>query len=398
MGTRTIQDLRMRQALPLEIKIRMTESRIRDWVNVYGTDGVYVSFSGGKDSTVLLHIVRNIYPNVKAMFVDIPTQYPELKQFVQTFDNVDITKPKINFFQVCEKYGFPMISKEVSEAVYDARRYLSQVENKLTIATDRQITCSCHMADILGIPRRGKDKANEDFQNLKKGIIPSYINDPSYKYGAPARVLMLSGKMPHKEKGKLTNEYSKRYDKSRYAFFLAAPFEVSGICCKIMKKEPAHNYQKETGRHPIIAQMADESELRTSSWIRNGCNAFNSKEPKSNPMSFWTEQDVLRYIKENNIPICSVYGNVVSDSEEMGQMSFDGVEMPEEKLHCTGCQRTGCVCCAFGAHCKDDTRFIDLKKTHPQMYKILDVAQNNGYTMRQAIEWMAEHGKIYIKL
>lgn len=99
MSERTLQDLRYRQALPLEIKVRMTESRIRDWVNVYGTDGVYVSFSGGKDSTVLLHIVRNIYPNVKAMFVDIPTQYPELKQFVQTFDNVDITKPKINFFR-----------------------------------------------------------------------------------------------------------------------------------------------------------------------------------------------------------------------------------------------------------------------------------------------------------
>ena len=139
MGTRTIQDLRMRQALPLEIKIRMTESRIRDWVNAYGTDGVYVSFSGGKDSTVLLHIVRNIYPNVKAMFVDIPTQYHELKQFVQTFDNVDITKPKINFFQACEKYGFPMISKEVSDSIQDARKYVEQLKHRQTDRqTDRQ--------------------------------------------------------------------------------------------------------------------------------------------------------------------------------------------------------------------------------------------------------------------
>lgn len=173
MGTRTIQDLRMRQALPLEIKIRMTESRIRDWVNVYGTDGVYVSFSGGKDSTVLLHIVRNIYPNVKAMFVDIPTQYPELKQFVQTFDNVDITKPKINFFQVCEKYGFPMISKEVSEAVYDARRYLSQVENKLTIATDRQ-TDNLFMSHggYIRDSSTGEGQGKRGFSESEKGDYP----------------------------------------------------------------------------------------------------------------------------------------------------------------------------------------------------------------------------------
>ena len=214
----------------------------------------------------------------------------------------------------------------------------------------------------MGIARRGTNKTSETFQNLKKGIIPSYLEDGHYKWGAPTRVLQLLGKMPHTEKGELTREYSKKYDKSRYAFFLDAPFEVSGKCCKEMKKRPAFEYQKQTGRHPIIGQMADESELRTSSWIRNGCNAFNSKEPKSNPMSFWTEQDVLRYIKENNLPICSVYGDVVSDSEKMGQMSFDGIEMPEEKLHCTGCQRTGCVCCAFGAIVKTIQGLLILKR------------------------------------
>ena len=57
--TRTKNDLIMLQALPLEVKVRMTESRIREWVREYGTSGVYVSFSGGKDSTVLLHIVLN---------------------------------------------------------------------------------------------------------------------------------------------------------------------------------------------------------------------------------------------------------------------------------------------------------------------------------------------------
>ena len=70
MALHTIQELQMRQRLPLEIKIRMSQQRIREWISEYGEDGVYISFSGGKDSTVLLHLVRELYPNVRAMFVD----------------------------------------------------------------------------------------------------------------------------------------------------------------------------------------------------------------------------------------------------------------------------------------------------------------------------------------
>ena len=125
----TLSELQERQSLPLKLKIAMTKTRIREWINHYGVDGVYVSFSGGKDSTVLLDLVRQDYPNVKAMFVDVPTQYPELRQFVKTFDNVDIVTPKINFFQVCEKYGFPLFSKEISECVQGARKYLTSIIN-----------------------------------------------------------------------------------------------------------------------------------------------------------------------------------------------------------------------------------------------------------------------------
>lgn len=134
----TIQELQELQALPLDLKIRLTKQRIREWIREFGEDGIYVSFSGGKDSTVLLDIVREDYPNVKAMFVDVPTQYPELKQFVQKFDNVDIVRPKMNFFEVCEKYGFPLISKEVSGCVEGARKYLTSLLKSESVLTDRQ--------------------------------------------------------------------------------------------------------------------------------------------------------------------------------------------------------------------------------------------------------------------
>lgn len=112
-----ISDLYQMQSLPMQEKIQMTKRRINEWVDEYGSDGVYVSFSGGKDSTVLVDIVRNIcgYKDIPLVFVDVPTQYPELKQFAQTFDNLEILKPKISFAEVCKKYGFPLFSKEISD-------------------------------------------------------------------------------------------------------------------------------------------------------------------------------------------------------------------------------------------------------------------------------------------
>lgn len=160
----TIQDLQELQALPLHYKISLTRQRLREWIRQFGEDGVYISFSGGKDSTVLLDIARKDYPNVPAMFVDVPTQYPELKKFATTFDNVDIVRPRISFVEVCEKYGFPLISKEVSECVYGARKYLTKVleqQNALTDRqTDRQIPYADKIDRLRGIGRYARQQAS----------------------------------------------------------------------------------------------------------------------------------------------------------------------------------------------------------------------------------------------
>ena len=72
-------------------------------------------------------------------------------------------------------------------------------------------------------------------------------------------------------------------------------------------------------------------------------------------MSFWTEQDILQYIKQYNIEIPSVYGDI---KEENGC------------LYCTGVQRTGCMFCMFGAHLeKEPNRFQQMKVTHPKQYE-----------------------------
>jgi 3'-phosphoadenosine 5'-phosphosulfate sulfotransferase (PAPS reductase)/FAD synthetase len=380
------------QSLPLSAKIRMTARRINEWVNEFGEDGVYLSFSGGKDSTVLGHIIREVcgYKNIPFVFVDVPTQYPELKEFTQTFDNLVILKPKISFAQVCEQYGFPMISKVVSNCVSGARKYVKYLDSQKSnnaILTDRQFHMLA-MSDPLGIERR-INKKNEQHKNLQIGVIPS---------GSEYRLRRLNGELKDSK-----GNYS-QFNQEKYKFFLDAPFEISDLCCDIMKKKPVHDYEKKTGRKPIIATMASESVIRTQKWLQDGCNAFNVTKPHSNPMSFWTEQDVLLYIKENNLPICSVYGEVVTDYEAVGQcenqMSFADFGIFDKErplLKTTGCQRTGCVLCGFGCHLEKESRFLRLKETHPKFHNLLYILKNNGVTYAEAIDWVNEHGGFNIK-
>jgi len=110
-----IEELKARQKLSLEEKIKLSKKAIKQFYDVM--DGkVYVAFSGGKDSTVLLHLVRSIYPNVPAVFCDTGLEYPEIREFVKTVPNVIWIRPKMTFAQVIKKYGYPIISKE--QALY----------------------------------------------------------------------------------------------------------------------------------------------------------------------------------------------------------------------------------------------------------------------------------------
>ena len=333
----TISDLYQMQAMPMRIKVRMTESRIRAWVNEYGEDGVYVSFSGGKDSTVLLDIVRQNYPSIPAVFVDTGLEYPEIRDFVKTFDNVIWIKPKMNFKQVIQKYGYPVISKEVSQKVQAAR------------------------------------------------------NKPSGAY---------AGRF--KENNEHDKQYGSRHSVTKYAYLLNAPFKVSASCCNVMKKAPVKAYEKETDKKPITAIMAAESQVRTNAWIRHGCNIFDTNRPVSNPMSFWTEHDVLEYIKINNLPICSVYGEIIETEKQTKTYEdidvFDYANRPILKT--TGCDRTGCMFCGFGCHLEKsgEGRFVKMKETHPKQYDyIMRSWEDGGLNYKEVIDWLNEHGNLNIE-
>lgn len=318
-------DLQQMQSLPLEAKILMTQRRIRDWVDYWHGD-VYVSFSGGKDSTVLKHIVDGMYDDIPAVFVNTGLEYPEIQKFVRDVkagkfscfnSDVEIIRPEMRFDEVLKKYGYPVISKTVSKRITERRKQL-----------------------IIG-----KDNTVAQLQLEGRHLTPDGRKSP--------------------------------FNIERWHYLLDAPFPISDRCCNVMKKKPFHTYERKTGRKPIVGTMASEGMNRQTTWLRTGCNAFDSKYPQSRPLSFWTEQDVLHYIKEYDVPYCPVYGEIQikrkrKANEIEGQMNlidYLGDYEPEDVLETTGCDRTGCMFCMFGCHLeKEANRFQRMKVTHPKQY------------------------------
>ena len=289
----TKEDLKTMQAWPLERKIQVTQTRIMEWYMKW-EGKVFVAFSGGKDSTVLLDLARRVYPDIPAVFCDTGLEYPEIREFVRTKENVVWLYPvqydkkkrewvKTSFKSVIETYGYPVISKEVSRQVHDVKIH-------------------------------GDNCFAAKFFTGERG----------------------------------------QFDMSKHKYLIDAPFEISNKCCDVMKKAPVHVFEKESGRKPIVGTMACESRMRRSHWLKYGCNSFNGKTI-SKPMSFWTEQDVLLYLKRYEVPFASIYGEIKDDAQG--------------KLHTTKAQRTGCMFCMFGVHLeKEPNRFQRMKETHPKQY------------------------------
>ncbi len=115
------EELRRLQALPLDEKIAIAQKAIHEFVEHFGVDGIYISFSGGKDSTVLIHLCRQLYPDLVGLYSDTGLEFPEIRDFVQTFDNITIVTPKMHHRDMLKKCGYPVVSKEQAEWIHRIR-------------------------------------------------------------------------------------------------------------------------------------------------------------------------------------------------------------------------------------------------------------------------------------
>lgn len=286
---RTKEELKFLQSQSLDRKIMMTQARIMEFYNRMNGQ-VYISFSGGKDSTVLLDIARKMYPDIEAVYCDTGLEYPEIREFVKTKGNVTWLKPSMTFKEVIDKYGWCYPSKDVSQTIY--------------------------------YYRKGSKWASDRMKGIDKKGNPSEFRRNSFK---------------------------------KWKFLADSNFNISNKCCIVMKESPFMKYETSSGKKPILGTNAEESRRRKEAWLKTGCNSFDSKRPNSKPLSFWTEQDILTYLKKYSIPYCSVYGDII---EEKG------------KLKMSGEQRTGCMFCPIGCHLeKPVNKFQRMKETHPRQWE-----------------------------
>lgn len=282
---------------------------IDQFVGRLGLDHVYVSFSGGKDSTVLLDLCRKIYPDIKAVFCNTGNEYPDIVKFVRNEKNsganIEIIYPKLKPREVLYKYGFPLVSKEVS----------------------RLVRCI-------------RNNPNSHVSKRAMGLVANEI------------IFKLSDK---------------------WKYLISEEYRSSEECCQKLKKDPFHNYEKESLRNPILGIMADESQLRKQAYIRQGsCNSFgdNGFKIKSMPLSIWTGKDIWDYIKERNLPISDIYHK--------------------------GAMRTGCMFCGYGCQFKDDNRLQMVYDLYPKMYETFMNYTNNGVTYREAMRKVLSVNGLYL--
>ncbi|WP_227930050.1 phosphoadenosine phosphosulfate reductase family protein [Eubacterium callanderi] len=295
----TNEDLKIMQAWPLERKIRVSQSHIMKWYQHWG-GRVYISFSGGKDSTVLLDLARRVYPDIEAVFCDTGLEYPEVRKFALSHSNVTKIRPEKTFHEVLTEKGYPIGSKKIARMLRTCQNPTDR--NKVTVRLYRT-----------GIKRDGTRSKN--FKLAK-----------------------------------------------RWLKFIDSDYRASEECCDYMKKAPLKRFGKETGKKPIIGTMAEDSSFRKINWLKTGCNAFSADDPQCKPLSFWTEQDILRYLKITGIPYCSVYGEIREQQQKTMQFL-------QKNLYTTGCDHTGCMFCMFGVHLENEpNRFQRMRITHPKQY------------------------------
>ncbi len=199
----TLQELKERQGWSLNQKIDHSIGVIEQFYERLNGQ-VFVSFSGGKDSTVLLWLARKIYPNIKAVFCNTGNEYPDIVRFVRSMkergENVEILYPQLKPKEVFAQYGFPLVSKDKAKQLWYCK---NKPDSKMA-----------------------KDALESDSRFHK---------------------------LPH-----------------CYRYIINEPYQVSDVCCSILKKKPMHEFSLKYKIYPIIGTLADESKMREQAYIKRG--------------------------------------------------------------------------------------------------------------------------------
>lgn len=240
----TIQELNERQHWTLDQKIDHCVGTIESFISRTGHN-VYVSFSGGKDSTILLDIARRfVKKDMPAVFCNTGNEYPDIIKFVKQTENVTWLNLKTTMVEIIQKEGFPLVSKEVSEKI-------------------RQI----------------RHTKSDKLRNIRL-------------YGYPDR--------PH-----TMARCPKKWQFLKDADFDIS----ERCCDELKKRRFKQFEKETGLYPLIGTTAAESRLRTMQYLIRGGCNAFNGSRPRSFPISIFTENDVMEYAMRFKIRLCPIYND-----------------------------------------------------------------------------------------
>lgn len=342
----TDEQLKEMQNKSFDEKLQISIAKVLQIINI--TNGkIYVAYSGGKDSGVILHLVATVWKMTKyanePLIVGLANTTCEYKgmlkharEFVKWIeDTVGIkieyyqTSPNIKLKEIFIEHGYPIASKGIARHVSDVRKQMKQHN----ILWD----------DI-------KDHLDQTIENAE------YLRNLGFSDGATG---CLCGIKSDNTKASSQMRISKRWLPLIYA-----PFEVSPHCCDELKKKPQKELAERISASAILGEMACESQNRKTAYKKTGCVFEVGKNKyKGKPIGFWTEQDIYEYTRWKQLPLFNYYGEIIEDEKGC--------------LCTTGMDRTGCKICLFGCQFKNNG-IHQLKELEPNVCKVIEKPISEG--------------------
>jgi 3'-phosphoadenosine 5'-phosphosulfate sulfotransferase (PAPS reductase)/FAD synthetase len=299
-----------------EDKVDVATERVIEWTEICADHGKNYAVSvGGLDSIVLLLFVRKILGKCDGISVSA-LEDTSIQQVHRDLGVIAI-KPDMNFVQVLNTYGFPVLSKQIAADI-------EHLQVKREDATKRLLYY------------------NHALMTGETGPWGGFVHSDSMQMDD--ELLELFGGNYAEDRPDLNCK--------------VAPFKVSDKCCGVMKEAPSIRYQQEHDIFPFLGLMQVEGGQRRYSLRKYGCNYVGKSTARSCPFNYFSRQDLLTLALDLKAPVPEIYGEIIRDSDGM--------------LRTTKAQRTGCNMCGFGIQLESRPhRFDRLKERNPKYWEFL---------------------------